>query len=270
MANELGRITVNNKEILSVDNDPSLAGGTPAEIASMALWDSGTVGRIYLKVGAADTAWTQIDTQIGDDWNLDGNDLTGATAATPNEFFGSTNDYDVIFRRNNFELMRLVSQGLLVGLNSSIGGRLQVGAANLGDQLFLETSPNGGAGARVIKVSRQFKIQTSDDTDQALASLEIPEGTRIQGEFRLGCNQHGGSAGTVGDGADYVRTFSAKRLAGNPAVLNDYQTDFTEEDVKAFRARIVENVNNIDLEVRGGANRDLAWSAHLEYMIFQD
>jgi hypothetical protein len=187
-------------------------------------------------------------------------------------FFGSSNNFDVIFQRNNFELMRLVQEGLLIGLNATLGGRLDVGVANLGDQIMNLSSPNGGSGARVIRTYRQYKLQTSDDTQSVLASLAVAEGQRIQATAYIGCNQTGGSAGTVGDGSDYIRTISGKRLSGGNVQLLKNQTDFTSEDVTAFNALWVENTvgQSLDIEVVGETNRDLAWSAHVESMLFID
>lgn len=272
MANITGRITINDKEILEVDADPALTTGTPAPIGSLACYDSGTVGRMYMKAGAADTAWTQFDTVQGDDWNIDGNDLSGATFDAPVEYLGSNNAFDVIMKRNNFEIMRLVQEGLLIGLNASLGGRLDIGVANLGDKIMNLSSPNGGAGAKVIRVYQQGKIQTSDATESICASIAVPEGARIQAKAYAGCNQHGGSAGTVGDGADYIRTISAKRLAGGNVTRQKRTTDFTSEDIKAFNCKLQENstTQTVDLLVKGELNRDLAWSAHLEYMLFID
>ncbi len=56
----------------------------------------------------------------GAGWALTGNALTGATPDAPNEFFGSTNDYDVIFKRNSIEYARLTPTGAVFG-NPGIG-----------------------------------------------------------------------------------------------------------------------------------------------------
>jgi hypothetical protein len=135
MATITGLITVNGKEVLEVDAGPSAGGGTPASIGSLAMFNNGALGTAYLKSGAADTAWSKLDAS-DNDWALDGNALTGAAFNTPDQFFGSTNDYDVVHIRNNTELMRLVSQGLLIGLNANAGGRLQVQASALGEQIL--------------------------------------------------------------------------------------------------------------------------------------
>jgi len=62
MAIITGRITVNEKQILEVDAVPSSGGGTSAEIGSLAMFTTGSVGTVYIKTGAADTAWDQVST----------------------------------------------------------------------------------------------------------------------------------------------------------------------------------------------------------------
>lgn len=274
ITNIIGRVTVNNKTILEVNDVPSAAPGIPAPLGSMAMNDSGVIGRLYVKIGVADNAWDQVDTSIGDDWNLDGNLLSGATALLPNEFFGSNNDFDVVYQRNNAEIMRLINDGLLIGLTTAIPNfttaKLQVATDANGDIIQALSGPNNGSGSRVIRVSRQFKIQTVDGVESALASLTIPDTSRVQAICYIGGRQHGGTGGSVGDGADYVRTFSAKRDGGN-AILNGSQTDFTEEDSGGFNAKIEDDgANAIEVNVTGGADRNMAWSCHIDYSVFID
>lgn len=269
MALILGRININNVEVLEVDGDPSAGAGTAAPIASLAVHDSGTIGRLYFKQGGADTAWTLVDMQEGDDWNLDGNTLTGAAFNTPNEFFGSVNDFDLVFQRNNQEKMRVVNEGLLIGLNASIGGRLQVGT-DLGSILASWTTRSGVVGgANVVRVVRQYKVQTADAIETVLASIAVPANTRAQIKMFAGGNQHGGTAGSNNDGADYERTLSATS-DGTNAVINKYSTDFTAEDVRAFNIIPEVNGTSIDFKVKGDADRDLAWSGHAEILLMSN
>ena len=209
MANVLGLITVNSKQVLEVDDEPNIL-GVVAPIGSMAMYDSGTVGSLWVKTGAADDAWQRVDLPEGQDWQIDGNELTGASAATPNEFFGSTNNYDVAFVRNNSEIIRLVSDGLLVGLNASLGGRLQISSSSLGADLLKQISPNGGSGSQVICVTRQYKVQTTDNTATTLADIAVPTDSVVGIEAKVVCRQHGGSSGSAGDGAFYVRNIHAR------------------------------------------------------------
>lgn len=63
MAQILDIVTVGEKTIYNVDQDPSAGAGTSAEIGSIALLETGSsAGEMYLKVGAADTAWDKFTT----------------------------------------------------------------------------------------------------------------------------------------------------------------------------------------------------------------
>jgi hypothetical protein len=61
MANILGLITVNNKEVLEVDAIPSAGAGTPASVGSYAMFDDGLAGpasgKSYVKIGPNDVDW---------------------------------------------------------------------------------------------------------------------------------------------------------------------------------------------------------------------
>lgn len=56
----LGQITVDELLVISVDADPSLSLSVPAPIGSIALLDDDTNGRMWVKSGAANNAWSII------------------------------------------------------------------------------------------------------------------------------------------------------------------------------------------------------------------
>lgn len=265
MAEEIGRLTANDFEVLEADSDPTTGGGLVAKQGALASFrnEAGIATLWYHFDDAAPTNWKKVDLS-DDDWSLAGNALVGS------EKFGSTNNQDVNFIRNNTAVMSLLSTGVLIGIASGLGGKLDIGVGALGDALTVLSSPNGGSGAKVIRVSRQYKTQTTDNTDQPLATIAIPDDSRVQIHAYIGGNQHGGVAGTVGDGADYQRVASFKKIGVADVVRNGRTTPFTEEDDSFFRARIIENAQNIEISVRGNTDKNLAWSAHVEYSIFQD
>lgn len=266
MANITGLITVNGQQILEVDADPAAAAGTAAPRGSMAMYDSGVVGSVFIKTGAADTAWQQIDVPEGRDWQMDGNTLTGATPDAPNEFFGSNNDYDVVFKRNGTEMARYVSDGLLIGLAASLGGRLQVQGASLGSDVVKQISPNGGSGSQVIHVTRQYKVQTTNATATTLADILIPDDSVVGIEAKIVCRQHGGAAGAVGDGASYKRDIHARNIGGTVSIRQN-ATSVTSEDVAAFNVTVGASTANVRIQVVGALNRNIAWFAHSELLI---
>lgn len=265
MATVTGLITVNGKQVLEVDADPSAAGGTPAPIASLAMYDSGTIGTLWVKTGALDTDWKKVDVS-DQDWSLLGNNLTGGTFDTPNEQFGSLNDYDVKFIRNNTELARLVSQGLLVGLSANAGGRLQVQAAALGDQLFRQQTLSGDASANVIRVSVQRKVQTTDNVVTTIADIAVPTDNVMKLNFDLVARQHGGVAGTIGHGAAFERTIMATNISGVVNIKTE-QNSFTSRDAGFTMEASTVSGTNIRTRVKGETNKNIAWYAHYEFML---
>lgn len=78
MANIIGRLTNNEVEVLQVDAVPSGGAGTSAPIGAIAAYNSGTVGTLYLKTGALDTAWDLVNTAA-----VAGGVLTGVAGRLP-------------------------------------------------------------------------------------------------------------------------------------------------------------------------------------------
>jgi hypothetical protein len=251
MANITGLITVNGKEILEVDADPSAAGGTPAPTGSLAMFDNAGAGYVYVKAGAADTAWTGVD--ITPSWDLAGNALTGA------EFFGSTNDFDVIMKRNNIEQMRIASNALLIGLSSAIGGRLQVNDATAGADLIRECLDAAGSNP-VYKVTRMHRLATTTATPSPYSIL-IPDDHNALVETRVCAHQTGGSVGSVGDGASYIRTLHARNIGGTVSNFN-VQSDYTYEVAAALNVTAGVTGANVQFSVVGAANRNITWGIH--------
>jgi hypothetical protein len=267
MANIIGLQTVNSKQILEVDDVPSVLPGTPAPMASIAQFDNGTVGRVFIKFGAADTAWKEFDISEGMDWELFGNPLTGTNATTPDQKFGSTNDFDVIAVRNNIEAWRAVLGGILIGLNASLGGRLQLGSSGQGADILKEVLPAGGVGTSpVIHVTRAYKVLTTDATPATLADIAIPTDSVVHLNAKIAARQTGGSAGTAGDGAAYTREIHARNVGGTVSIrLN--QTSFTSEDALLFNVTPSVSTTNVRLQAAGLANRNMAWAAYAELLI---
>lgn len=252
-----------------MDADPSAAAGTAAPLASMAMYDSGVVGSVYIKTGAADTAWQRIDVPEGQDWEITGNNLTGASPTAPDQYFGSLNDFDVAFKRNNVELMRIATAGILIGLNASLGGRLQVAVGNLGDELIKQIAPNGGSGSQPIHVTRMYKVQTTDATATTLADVAVPTDNVLRVDMRIVCRQSGGIAGAAGDGAAYDRFVHARNNSGT-VTIRQTATPITSEDVNAFNVTTSVNGTSARFQVVGAANRNIAWVGHTSIMFIQN
>lgn len=263
MALVTGLITINNKQVLEVDAAPGAGAGTAAPIGSLAMFDSGTIGVLYFKSGAADTAWQTVDLSEGADWQLLGNDLSGANPATPNELFGSNNDYDVVFRRNAVEQFRLQNNAMLVGLSSSIGGRLQVGQtvadADMMAQIF------NSASNPVIKVTRMSRLTTTG-VMTSTQDFAIPTDKNALIEVQACARQTAGIVGAAGDGASYIRTAHAKNVAGVASIFNS-QTDFTYEVANGLNFSLSANGSSVRASAVGVLDRNISWGLHASLLL---
>lgn len=63
MANILGQLTLNETSLYEVDADPSINGGTFAKLGTLAVLKDSSIGRLFQKVGEADTEWRFIPTK---------------------------------------------------------------------------------------------------------------------------------------------------------------------------------------------------------------
>lgn len=63
MANILGQLTLNETSLYEVDADPSINGGTFAKLGTLAILKDSSIGRLFQKVGEADTEWRFIPTK---------------------------------------------------------------------------------------------------------------------------------------------------------------------------------------------------------------
>lgn len=97
-----GLITVKGKQVLEVNQDPSL-NATPSPIGSIAMFDDLGVGKLFIKTGALDTDWSMVQANANATWNIGGNTL-GADIGT----FGTVDNFDVDFIRNNEPMMSFI------------------------------------------------------------------------------------------------------------------------------------------------------------------
>lgn len=156
---------------------PSAGGGVAAPIGSICQYSSGALGTLYIKVGALDTAWTNI-LAATTGWALAGN--AGTTAGT--DFLGTTDAQDVVIKRNSAEVARAQSSGwqasTVLGSSSASGtltlrstSNATVGSVILADQA-LEKVRSGNPGSSTT-FNGLFEILTDGSTSSADNGLII-------------------------------------------------------------------------------------------------
>jgi hypothetical protein len=116
---------------------PSAGGGLAAPIGSFCQYSSGALGAMYIKVGAADTAWTNV---LGGTtgWALAGN--AGTTAGT--DFVGTTDAQDLVIKRNSAEIARAQASGWEAAT--------VLGSSSSGGNLTLRSTSNATVGSVLI------------------------------------------------------------------------------------------------------------------------
>jgi hypothetical protein len=99
---------------------------------------------------------------------------------------------------------------------------------------------------------------TTSNANFDLQTISIPTDSSCLIESRVVARRTGGSAGTAGDGATYVRTVMAKNIAGT-VTLGTIQASYTNEDQAAWNATFVASSPNVLVRVNGEINNNINW-----------
>ena len=99
MANIVNLITIGEKQYKVVDADPSSGLGTSGAIGDLAVWDDGSVGRAYVKVGPLDTDWDKINT-VGTSGSVS-NGVAGRLGLYPS----TGNNIDDVYVQNSQDIV---------------------------------------------------------------------------------------------------------------------------------------------------------------------
>lgn len=247
------------KHILALDVDPSAGAGVAADIGSLALVNVAGTASAWLKIGAPDTAWIQFPVSAVIDWAVSGNNLTGGTPNTPNEYFGSNNDYDVVFKRNGSETGRFaddgVRQGFLVGPYAPVWGSpvpLQVSTQDQG--IPAQVSAYDPAGNPVVVQNRLGRLSTVGavtDTLDFPIFLDRSEATTV--------DVIGRAAG--GETISFRNLILLKNIAGAVTVISDAQIIANNVEIPLTSASFSVVGSNLRLTVQGAAGFTIKWGA---------
>jgi hypothetical protein len=108
----------------------------------------------------------------------------------------------------------------------------------------------------------QATVATTDATATTLATVATTTDTTMLLEARVTGRRTGGSAGTAGDAACYVRTARINNIAGTVTVSN-LQSDYTSEQNSSWNATFTVSGTNVLVRVNGAANNNVTWVATL-------
>jgi hypothetical protein len=101
MASKINQITMGDSLIIQLDNNPRTTGYS-APLGSLAYWDNGTIGRLYVKIGNSNNAWNDLHYS----WQYQGNNLGTVSYGILGSIAGVNKD--IQFIRNGIEYSRAI------------------------------------------------------------------------------------------------------------------------------------------------------------------
>jgi hypothetical protein len=106
---------------------------------------------------------------------------------------------------------------------------------------------------------RQDFVNTVNATVTSVQTIAIPTDTIVLIESRIVGVRTGGTAGSTGDSASYVRTATYKNIGGTVTV-HKRQSDYTFEDQDSWNAVHAVSGTNAVINVNGSANNNVTWN----------
>lgn len=140
--------------------------------------------------------------------------------------------------------------------------RAKVGTNSADQGRFVIYNNSNAASQRIVG-----QIQTTDATPTTykIATTNAPSSLFI--EARVTAGRTGGTSGTDGDSAAYIRRALYRRAsAGAPTLVGSIQDGFTAEDQAGWDATLVISSNDIQLQVTGAANNNINWRFEIFYI----
>ena len=109
-------------------------------------------------------------------------------------------------------------------------------------------------------------VNTTNATLTTVATIATVTDSVMVIEAKITGLRTGGTAGSAGDSACYIRTARVKNIGGTVTVLS-LQSDFTSEDQNGFNATITSSGTNVLVRVQGTANNNMTWKAVITKII---
>lgn len=191
-------------------------------------------------------------------WKLVGNGIVGG------QFIGTLNDEDMIFKRDDAEVMRLLDSGLIIGGSTLVAGlteaRMELQPAASGNPTYREVLTPGAT--PVVYTSRLVKQTTAGAAASTFAVTTYPNANQTF-KTTVTVHQTGGGTGAAGDGASFQRTVFIKNVANVCSVLADTETfNYAIDAGITFTAAAVGAT--LEFTCQGVAGRNLLWGIRIE------
>lgn len=105
-------------------------------------------------------------------------------------------------------------------------------------------------------------VKTTDATVTTTQVVNIPDNAIILIEAYVTGQRTGGTAGTAGDGAGYIRRGLYKRTGGAaPALVGSVADGFTAESQAGWDCTLDVSGNTVRVRVTGAVNNNVTWNS---------
>ena len=180
----------------------------------------------------------------------------GATGAAPvaATITGTSNRVTVSIASGSITLSG--PQDIATTSSPTFGGITINGASTLKSTITYSDA----AATNTNYVLSQYQTSTSNATPATLATLATSTDTVLFIEARVVARRTGGTSGTAGDSAVYVRQVKVKNVAG-VLTLSGIQSSTTFEDQASWNATFTISGTNVLVQVTGSNNNNVDWGA---------
>jgi len=103
-------------------------------------------------------------------------------------------------------------------------------------------------------------VNTTDATPTTYTLFTAPANRSVSVEVKVVATRTGGSSGSAGDSAAYIRRALYKTTGGTTSLIGSVQDGFTQEDQAGWDATLVISGNDIQLQVTGATNNNILWN----------
>lgn len=109
-------------------------------------------------------------------------------------------------------------------------------------------------------------VTTTNATSSNTTLFTAPANRSVLLEARVVATRTGGTAGTAGDSAGYIRRALYKTTGGTTSLVGTIQDDFTQEDQVGWDCTLIISTNDIQLQVTGAINNNITWIYEIDFV----
>lgn len=108
---------------------------------------------------------------------------------------------------------------------------------------------------------------TTDATPGTITAITTAAGVTTTVELYVNAYRTGGTSGSAGDSAGYIRRATYKNVAGTLSLVGSIQDGFTSEDQAAWDVTFAISGQLLQIQVTGAANNNITWDYFFKYYI---